>query len=90
MESYYPVFRFDNNLSFTMREIKNQTRTWLKNQGFTIDNFDFFRIYKMNGFHIFAVILPKKTDVTKLNKGWVSNYSLELLPLKNQEIVNSF
>jgi hypothetical protein len=91
MESYYPVFRFNNSLNFTMREIKNQTREWLKDQGFNIfSDFEFFRIYKMNGFHLFAVILPKKQDTTKLKENWQSNFSLELLPLKNQEIINPF
>ena len=90
METYYPVFRFDNNLSFTMREIKNQTRKWLTKQGFGINNFEFFRIYKMNGFHLFAVILPTKQDNTKLKEQWSSNFSLELLPLKNKEIINPF
>jgi len=93
VESYYPVFKFLNDLSFTLREIKNQIRIWLLEQGFSIDincNFDIFRIYKMNGFHIFSVILPNKTDIKNLKGSWKSNHSLELLPLINNEIINPF
>ena len=94
IESYYPVFKFSNDLSFTLREIKNQIRIWLLEQGFRVDSniseFDIFRIYKMNGFHIFSVILPNKTDVKKLKGYWKSNHSLELLPLINNEIINPF
>ncbi len=90
LESYYPVFRFPNQLNFTMREIKNQIYICLNNQGFKINDFDLFRIYKMNGFHLFAIILPKKIDVDGLKEGWSSNYSLELLPLTNKEIINPF
>lgn len=96
IESYYPVFKFSNDLSFTLREIKNQIRIWLLEQGFRIDidsnisEFDIFRIYKMNGFHIFSVILSNKTDVKKLKGYWKSNHSLELLPLINNEIINPF
>ena len=93
-ESYYPVFEFSNDLSFTLREIKNQIRIWLLKEGFIIsediNEFDIFRIYKMNSFHIFSVILPNKTDVNKLNGYWKSNHSLELLPLINNEITNPF
>ncbi len=90
LESYYPVFRFPNQLSFTMREIKKQIHTWLTDQGFKINDFDLFRIYKMNGFHVFTVILSKKIDTNGLKEGWSSNYSLELLPLTNNEIINPF
>ena len=94
IESYYPVFKFSNDLSFTLREIKNQIRIWLLEQGFRVDSniseFDIFRIYKMNGFHIFSVILPNKTNVKKLKGSWKSNHSLELLPLINNEIINPF
>lgn len=93
-ENYYPVFEFSNDLSFTLREIKNQIRSWLLKQGFIIpddiNEFDIFRIYKMNSFHIFSVILPNKTDVNKLKGYWMSNHSLELLPLINNEITNPF
>ena len=93
-KSYYPVFEFSNDLSFTLREIKNQIRSWLLKEGFIISDdineFDIFRIYKMNSFHIFSVILPNKTDVNKLKGYWKSNHSLELLPLINDEITNPF
>ena len=93
-ESYYPVFEFSNDLSFTLREIKNQIRSWLLKEGFIIpddiNEFDIFRIYKMNSFHIFSVILPNKSDVNKLKGYWKSNPSLELLPLINDEITNPF
>ena len=75
-------------------QIKNQIRSWLLKQGFIIpddiNEFDIFRIYKMNSFHIFSVILPNKTDVNKLKGYWKSNHSLELLPLINNEITNPF
>jgi hypothetical protein len=93
LESYYPVFKFSNDLSFTLREIKNQIRNWLIKEGFQIndsDKFDIFRIYKMNGFHIFSVILSIKTNLTNLKSSWKSNHSLELLPLTNNEITNPF
>jgi len=93
IENYYPVFKFSNDLSFTLREIKNQIRIWLLEEGFSIDincNFDIFRIYKMNSFHIFSVILPNKTDIKNLKGYWKSNHSLELLPLINNEIINPF
>ena len=93
-KSYYPVFEFSNDLSFTLREIKNQIKSWLLKEGFIISDdineFDIFRIYKMNSFHIFSVILPNKTDVNKLKGYWKSNHSLELLPLINDEITNPF
>ena len=93
-KSYYPVFEFANDLSFTLREIKNQIRNWLLKEGFIIpddiNEFDIFRIYKMNSFHIFSVILPNKTDINKLKGCWKSNHSLELLPLINNEIINPF
>ena len=105
-ETYFPIYRYDDKLTFTIREIKKHICIWLLKEGFNIkgDNFDIFRIYKMNGFHLFGVILPLKTDKLRFTNNlnlksnnsiknnliWKSDYGLELLPLNDIEIINPF
>jgi hypothetical protein len=93
--NYFPVVRYDNSLTFSMREIKKFIGKWLKLNGFSLgtneEQFELFRIYKMNGFHLFTVILHSKSNL--INNGncmWGSNYNMELLPLVNNEIINPF
>jgi hypothetical protein len=98
--NYYQVIRYSDNLTFSIRELKKFIGSWLKLNGFTVldnDEFELFRIYKMNGFHLFCVILPSKSNITNIHKinttceiEWKSNYNMELLPLINQEIINPF
>ncbi len=85
----YPVYKFPNNLSFTMREINNKINEWLTNDGFNCEDIETFRIYKMAGFHIFAVLLSSKPNKNKLKNDWVSVFNLELLSFQDKEIVNS-
>ncbi len=91
-DSYYPVIRYDDSLTFSMRELKKFIGGWLKDNGFTINvnEFELFRIYKMNGFHLFTVIMPSKSNINNSHNHWISNYGMELLPLKNYEIINPF
>jgi hypothetical protein len=91
--NYFPVVRYANSLTFSMREIKKFIGKWLKSNGFSLgnDEFELFRIYKMNGFHLFTVILPSKSNLINNDKcEWGSNYNMELLPLVNNEIINPF
>ena len=94
--NYFPVVRYDDSLTFSMKAIKKFIVTWLKENGFSLstneEQFELFRIYKMNGFHLFTVILPSKSNLTKndINFKWSSNYNMELLPLVNNEIINPF
>jgi hypothetical protein len=86
--NHYPVYKFPNNISFTMREITNKIKDWLSEDGFMCDEIDAFRIYKMAGFHVFAVILHTKPIKTKLKNDWEIMYGLELLSVEDKEIVN--
>ncbi len=92
--NYFPVVRYSDSLTFSMREIKKFIVQWLKSNGLSLDNeeLDLFRIYKMNGFHLFTVILHSKSNINNFKKDvkWVSNYNMELLPLVNNEIINPF
>ena len=94
--NYFPVVRYADNLTFSMRAIKKFIITWLKENGFSLgtdeDKFELFRIYKMNGFHLFTVIIPSKINITNIKTDikWGSNYNMELLPLVNNEIINPF
>jgi hypothetical protein len=94
--NYFPVVRYSDSLTFSMRAIKKFIITWLKENGFSLgideDKFDLFRIYKMNGFHLFTVIIPSKINITNIKTDikWGSNYNMELLPLTNNEIINPF
>ncbi len=88
----YPVYRFPNNLSFTMREIGNKITEWLTKDGFCCDDMELFRIYKMAGFHVFVVLLANKSIKHiqyNLKNNWVSMYNLELLSFNDKEVVNS-
>ena len=93
--NYFPVVRYADSLTFSMKAIKKFIMTWLKENGFSLgtneEQFELFRIYKMNGFHLFTVIIPSKSNL--INNGncvWGSNYNMELLPLVNNEIINPF
>jgi hypothetical protein len=101
-ESYFPVYKFPEDVSFTIREIKNKIKEWLSVDGFTNleqDDFDIFRIYKMTGFHLFVVLLNHKqeqifvqTKIKSLNpkSKWVVDSGIELLHLTDKEITNPF
>lgn len=85
----YPVYKFPNNLSFTMREITNKINEFLTHDGFCCNDMEIFRIYKMSGYHIFTVLLPTKPIQNQLKNDWISTFSLELLSFEDKEIVNS-
>lgn len=101
-ESYFPVYKFPAEITFTIREIKNKIKEWLSIDGFTNleqDDFDIFRIYKMTGFHLFVVLLNHKqeqifvqTKIKSLNpkSKWVADSGIELLHLTDKEIINPF
>lgn len=95
--NYFPVVRYADSLTFSMKAIKKFIMNWLKSNGFSLgtdeEQFELFRIYKMNGFHLFTVILPSKSNLINNGNGkceWGSNYNMELLPLVNNEIINPF
>ncbi len=99
---YFPVYQFPNDITFTIREIKNKIKEWLSVDGFNNleqDDFDIFRIYKMTGFHLFVVLLNYKqeqifieTKIKSLNpkSKWVAASGIELLNLTDKEIINPF
>jgi hypothetical protein len=89
MVKSYPVYKFPNNISFTMREIGNKITEWLTIDGFCCDDIELFRIYKMAGYHIFVVLMPNKPSIKNLKNDWTSMISLELLSFVDKEIVNS-
>jgi hypothetical protein len=99
---YFPVYQFPDDITFTIREIKNKIKEWLSVDGFNNldqDEFDIFRIYKMTGFHLFVVLLNHKqeqifieTKIRSLNpkSKWVADSGIELLNLTDKEIINPF
>jgi hypothetical protein len=89
-DNHFPVFNYSDHLVFSLREIKKQISSYLIKEGFNANEFDLFRIYKMNGFHLFAVILPTSNSMNNLQNNWVCDKGIELLHIVNQEIVNPF
>jgi hypothetical protein len=99
-DNFYPVFKYDDSLTFSLRALKVYILECLKKEGFSRlveSDFDLFRIYKMNGFHLFGIILFKQVSINDLNImkndskiEWVSDRGVELLPLTNKEIINPF
>jgi hypothetical protein len=85
----YPVYKFPNNISFSIREITNKINEWLTNDGFNCSEIEIFRIYKMSGFHVFTVLLTHKQNQNDLKNDWKPMMGLELLSFHDKEIVNS-
>jgi hypothetical protein len=85
----YPVYKFPNNISFSIREITNKINEWLTNDGFNCKEIEIFRIYKMSGFHVFTVLLTHKQNQNGLKNDWKQMIGLELLSFHDKEIVNS-
>jgi hypothetical protein len=88
-EKYYPVFKYDDSLPFTINHLKDSFSTWLTEIGYVEAHFIPIRIYKMKGFHVFALILDNQIPNDKLNTDWGFYAGLPLLHLKDQEITNS-
>lgn len=85
----YPVYKYPNNIPFSIREITNKITEWLSFDGFCCKDIEIFRIYKMAGFHIFTVLLPIKPIKIQLTNDWSSMHGLELLSFEDKEVVNS-
>ncbi len=85
----YPVYKFPNNISFSIREITTKINEWLSNDGFNCNDIEIFRIYKMAGFHVFTVLLTHKPRQNELKNDWKPMFGLELLSFQDKEIVNS-
>lgn len=90
---YFPVYKFPEDLPFSLREIKNKIIEWLSYEGFNLDDDDkdeinIYRIYKMTGFHLFLVLLNKK--ILSSNSAWMIDSGIEILNIEDKEIVNPF
>ena len=90
---YFPVYKFPEDLSFSLREIKKKIIEWLSDEGFNLDEDDMeeiniYRIYKMTGFHLFLVLLNKK--ILSSSSDWTIDSGIEILNIEDKEIVNPF
>jgi hypothetical protein len=104
-EAFYPVYKFPNNIPFTLRNIQDYAIKQLELEGIKINNSDIFRIYKMTGFHLFVILSSNKIKMN-LDKDylvpniniinsfgnveWKNNTCIELLSINDKEIINSF
>jgi hypothetical protein len=100
--NYFPIYKFPNELTFSLREIKNKIKEWLLTEDFNnleLDQFEIYRIYKMTGFHLFVVLLNNKQEQIftqskiknlNINSNWFVNCGIELLNLVDKEIINPF
>lgn len=88
-QKFYPVYKYDDHLPFTQSDLKDCFSTWLADLGYNKPQFRYFRIYKMKGFHLFAVLLENSIPKLNLKEGWKSESGLPMLHLKDGELVNS-
>lgn len=94
-DCYYPVYKFPEELPFSLREIKKKIIEWLSDEDFDLNDdniIDIYRIYKMTGFHLFLVLLNKKVlnNNCNFNSDWVIDSGIEVLDIEDKEVVNPF
>lgn len=95
-EAFYPVYKFPNNIPFTLRNIQEYAIKQLELEGIRINNSDIFRIYKMSGFHLFVILSSNRIKMNLNlehivpNIEWKNNNGIELLSINDKEIINSF
>jgi hypothetical protein len=95
----FPIYKFPEDLPFSLREIKNKIGEWLCQEGFSNldkdkdkdeNSFEIYRIYKMTGFHLFLVLLNKKQIFDDNDNNWYIDSGIEILNIEDKEIVNPF
>ncbi len=99
-ETYYPVYQFPDNITFTLRNIQEYIIKKLLLDIPSNNTYDIFRIYKMSGFHLFVLLTSHRLNLNfdqvvpnsdlSNNLEWKINKGIELLSINDTEIINSF